>query len=542
MPLPVSDTKSVWPPASIAAVRSTMVEWDAWYQGRADLLQAAYGGGTGGSSDPAAQAFYESDTGRFRAAVNRTFRRWFVGEAARGNERNEKIVVPIAAELAQTSADLLFSDPFTAKITDQATQKRLDAILDEDFHTTIAESAEMCAALGGVFLVVAWDPTLLDHPFPIVKNADHALPEFRFGRLTAVTFWTVIADDGKNTFRHLERHELLPDGRGVILHGLYQGTKDTLGVHVSLTDQPATAGLALNVDLNAAGTVDTGMGLAVSYVPNQTPNRIWRNHPIGRNLGRADIDGVEPLLDQLSETMSDLMRARRVARARIMHSKQLAKSGGPGQGSILNTAQEDYVAVDGWSSKDGVKLSDMIQLLQPTFDPTGYLTTAGTLLEQIVELAGYSSQTFGLDGGGQEKSSGTRTATEIESRERRTLMTRGRKIREWTPALQRFLEKILDVDRIRFGNPNVPTGVTVEFSDGVQETQLALAQTVLALYQAESASVEERLAILHPDWDPGEIVKEAGLIRTEFAAAPMPDPITAPFGGSDDDDEQGPSA
>jgi hypothetical protein len=138
-------------------------------------------------------AFYGSDTGRFKAAMNRTLHRWFVGEPARGNERNQKLIIPTAAEIAQGSADLLFADPFTVTVPDDTTQKRVDGMLDEDFHTTIAEAAEMCAALGGVYLVVAWDPTLLDHPFPIVRNTDQAIPEFSFGRLTAVTFWSVIA-------------------------------------------------------------------------------------------------------------------------------------------------------------------------------------------------------------------------------------------------------------------------------------------------------------------------------------------------------------
>jgi A118 family predicted phage portal protein len=536
MPLPASDIKAPWPPAQLNTVRPTFQRWDAWYKGDVDDLQAAYGGGfTGG--DPASAAFYGSDTGRFKAAMNRTLHRWFVGEPARGNERNQKLIIPTAAEIAQGSADLLFADPFTVTVPDDATQKRVDEMLDEDFHTTIAEAAEMCAALGGVYLVVAWDPTLLDHPFPIVRNTDQAIPQFSFGRLTAVTFWNVVASDGKNVWRHLERHELGNAGIGIIRHGLYQGTQDTLGIAVPLTMQPATAGLAVHTDLQVPGTIDTrSPGLAALYVPNQTPNRRWRNDPVGSNLGRADIDGVEHLLDQLAETMSDLMRARRVARARIMHSKALAKTGGPGQGSILNTAQEDYVAVD---SMRETKLSDQVQLLQPTFDPSGYLATASALLQQIVEMAGYSAQTFGLDEGGSTRSSGTRTATEVESRERRSLMTRDRKIREWKPALVRLITKILLVDAALFAGGGNPTGLDVAFSDGVQETQLSLAQTVLALYQSESASVEERLSILHPDWDETAIGKEAAKIRAEFAHAPLPNPEAPPFDPEDDDDDNG---
>ncbi|MGN8049559.1 phage portal protein [Curtobacterium sp. 22159] len=536
MPLPSSDPKATWPPASLNAIRPVLTQWDAWWQGKPELLQAAYGGGTT-APDPSSQAFYQSDTGRFQAAINRTFRRWFVGEPARGNERSNKVVIPIAADLAQASADLLFSDPFTATVTDKATQERLTEVLDEDFHTTIAEGAELCAAHGGVYLVLGWDPKLLDHPFPLVRGADEGVPEFRFGRLIAVTFWSVVGQQGSKVYRHVERHELQNEN-GVILHGLYEGTADTLGIKISLLANEATAPLAVHVDLNVEGTIDTrSPGLAVVYVPNQTPNRQWRKDPIGRNFGRADIDGVEALIDDLSETYSDMARARRVARARIMHARSLVKSGGPGQGSILNTSQEDYVSVDALGGKDQTKLSDLVQVLQPTFDPTGYLAQAHDLIEQIVQMAGYSPQTFGIDTGTSRSSgSGSKTATEIESREQRTLMTRDRKIREWKPALRRFIEKLLFVDAAMFGGPGNTAGLDLEFSNGVQESQLTLAQTTLALYQSQSASIEERVALMHPDWQEPDIAKEAAKIRKEFAITPMQDPANPLFSVNDDEE------
>lgn len=541
MPLPMSDTKSQWPPASLDRILSTMVRWDAWWSNDLEKLQAAYGGGFSG--DPAAETFFQSDTGRFRAAMNRTLHRWFVGEPARGNERNTKVPVPIASEMCQASADLLFSDPFTVTVDDTGrtekertapdgtvtlqaptTQDRINDLLDEEFHSTYAEAAEMCAALGGVYLLVSWDPDLLDHPFPTIKNADQAIPEFRFGRLTAVTFWSVVKVDGKTVWRHVERHETTgPGGNGVIRHGLYEGTTDTLGTRVSLTMVDSVAGLAANVDLGDEGTIDTGTpGLAVEYIPNQTPNRAWRNDPIGRNLGRADIDGVEHLIDQLAETMSDWMRARRVARARIAMSKSLAKTGGTGEGAIVNLQQETYLLLDRLGTDQ--KLADMVQVLQPDFEPAGYQATAEALLEQILQMAGYSMQTFGVGDTGT-----VRTATEINSKERRSFMTRSRKLREWTPALIRHLTKLLLVDNHLFGQSNKPEGLAIEFSDGVQETELSLAQTVLALYQAESASLNERVSTLHPDWSTEDIDGEVALIQAEFAHPAPADPVMNPF-------------
>lgn len=521
MPLPTLAPGELWPPKSLEKILPAMTQWSAWYSGELARLQAAYGGGpmldqTG---------FFSSDKGGFKATVNRTLQRWFVGEPARGPERNTKLPIPIAAEICQASADLLFSDPVSVNVSDEGTQTRLLDLLDDSFHSTIAEAAEMCAALGGVYLRVTWDDTVSDGPFTTVKDADTAIPEFKWGRLRAVTFWNVVHRDGKIVYRHLERHELNSLGIGVILHGLYAGEEDSLGTRVSLTARPETEQLALFTDLNVEGTISTeSPGLAVTYVPNQTPNRLWRTDPIGRNLGRSDLDGVEHLMDQLAETMSDWMRARRVARARIMLSKELLKNNGPGNGTVTDLSQEVFTTVNSLDGKD-LTMDQKIQLLQPAFNPDQFQKTATALIEQILQMAGYSMQTFGIEGDHPQ-----RTATEIESKEQRSLMTRRRKSREWVPALREHVTKLLEVDRVFFGHQNVTTDVDVEFASTVVVSQLNLAQTAQALYVSQSASTKERVTLLHNDWDEDQIDAEVAAIQAEFAVAPLHDPQFAPMG------------
>lgn len=557
MPLPISDPNLAWPPKELERILPHMVQWSAWYSSELEKLQAAYGGGLSQDST----GFFASDTGGFKAAVGRTLQRWFVGERPLGNIRNTKLPIPIAAEMCQASADLLFADPITVTVGQQKkpnaptdadgdaakpssapnpTQTRLDDLLDDSFHSTMAEAAEMCAALGGVYLRATWDDTVFpDGPFSSIKDADQAIPEFKWGRLQAVTFWSVIHTDGKIVYRHLERHELGALGNGVILHGLYEGEQDKLGTRVSLTTRTETASMALQVDLNVEGTIDTGSpGLAVTYVPNQTPNRIWRTDPIGRHLGRSDLDGVEHLMDQLAETMSDWMRARRAARARTWVSKNLTKSAGPGNGTVVDLDQEVYTTVNGSGGSGGkdASLADQIEVTQPDFAPDQYQITAQALIEQILQMAGYSMQTFGVGDTGTQ-----RTATEIESKERRSMMTRSRKIREWNPALVEHITKLLLIDNEFFNGHNDVVDLTIEFSDGVQETQLALAQTVQALFASESASVEERVSIYHPEWDEDQIAAEVVKIKAEFAQ--QQEPMVPPdFGPVNDESRAGGSA
>jgi hypothetical protein len=336
-----------------------------------------------------------------------------------------------------------------------------------------------------------------------------------------------VARDGVKVWRHLERHELDAFGNGVILHGLYEGEDDKLGDRVSLSARPETMNLFVLTENSAvAGQVDSqSPGLCVEYIPNQGPNRLWRTDAVGRHLGRSTLDGVEHLMDQLAETASDWMRARRAAKARVWYDKSLLGNPGPGQGAIADLDQEIYVGASETIKGPNVKMSDKLQVLQPSFDPTGYEKTFTTLVEQIVQLSGFALQTFGM---GQTSSRSIETtATEVEARERLTFLTRARFIRSQSPHVSRILSKLLAVDKAIFGTPNVVAPIWVEFPDSVQESMLRLAQTVQTLFVAESASADERVRILHPDWNDDMWDEEVAKWNKEFAA-PVVDPFALP--------------
>lgn len=517
-----------WPPAQVRKILPQIGIWSAWYSGSSDQLSAAYGGATG--SDPSATGFFASDHGGFRATVGRALTRFFWGEATRGPDRRNKLHIPIAAELCQASADLLFADEVTLKVVgDVATQERLDALSGDGLHSEIAAAAEIAAALGGAYLRVTWDGDLTQEPFITHVDADQAIPEFRWGRLAAVTFWQVVVRDGKHVFRHLERHETNAAGDGVILHGLYMGEEDKLGFQISLMAQPATAGLMPEPDTAGSGTLDgdtlvidsQSPGLCVEYVRNQTPNRIWRTDPLGRHLGRSDLDGVEPLMDALDEVYSSWMRDIRLGKAKVMVAKTLLDNVGPGNGRAFDMNQELYAPVNTLAGKDQ-PLSAQMTNVQFNIRVDEHKGTSDELVEQILTLAGYSSQTFGSAGNGRAE----RTATEVESKERRSMLTRGRKLRLWRPALKRLVLKLLAVDRAIFGTPNNFTDVDVMFANGVQETQLSLAQTAQALRTAQAASTRVLVGLVHPDWEDDMVDAEVELIHTETDAtfSPMPPP------------------
>lgn len=513
MPLP--SPNQPWPPKPLADLLPVMATWAAWYAGDPDVLTAIYGGSNPGTD---LSGFYASEHGGFKGAVTRTIRRWFWGEPARGPERRTKLHVPIASDLCQASADLLFADPPTLTVDggNTKTAERLEDLAGDGLYTQLAESAEIAAALGGVYLRVTWDESVEpDAPFLTSVHADAAWPEFRYGRLVGVTFWRIVARDDKRVWRHVERHELDYDRVGVVLHGLYEGTQDNLGMAIPLTEIPATAGFAAYVDENSAISTLTP-DLAVAYVPNQRPHRKWRSHPLGSSLGRSDLDGVEGLMDALDETYTSWMRDLRLGKGRVFLAQSMLRDEGPGRGQSWDAEQEVYAPLNMLPSAAGSGMPMLAQQFAIRVDE--HRATSQDIIEQILRTTGYSAQTFGED----EGSRGAATATEVESREHRSLLTRDRKIRLWRSPTEEIISKLLAVDGAVFGGP-APADVEVDvtFGDGVAESLGELAATVNLLNQAGAASTKTKVALVHPDWDDEQISAEVELIDSQSA---VPDP------------------
>lgn len=535
MPLPGNGVK--WPPVELNVVTPKLGQWSAWYEGTPEALRTAYGRGnfnTAGVGPQLAQQ-RQQQHGGFRGILQRFW--WGRPVGQDGYLQRDMIHVPIAADLCQASADLLFSDQPTLTVADpkSATQDRLDLLADDGMYSTLAESAEVGAALGGVYLRVTWDQSLRDTPFLTAVHADAAWPEFQWGVLRAVTFWSIVDYDVNNrVWRHLERHELDADGNGVIQHGLYEGTPDNLGRAIPLAEKPATKAL-ITPGMAQDSTISTmSPGLAVVYIPNQRPQRLWRNDPHGSNLGRSDLDGVESLMDALDETYASWMRDIRLGKARIMIAKSLLENLGPGQGSFFNADQEAYSPVNVLLKGDAAGLP--IEQIQFTIRFAEHQASAQQWVEDILRTAGYSSQTFG-----EGEQSGSRTATEIENKQQRSMLTRDRKIRLWRPGIATALEKLLAVDAAIFNSGVTPERPKVTFANGVQESQLNLAQTALALYQAESASTEVRVGLIHPDWTDDQVKAEVAKITAEQKAA-MPPPLADPFGNGQPADPNDPAS
>lgn len=487
MPLPDGGAMS-WPPAAFQPVQGTIRTWGAWYSGDPSQLTAVYGG--------TAQVAPAVRAAQLRGGIVGKVARLWWGTPTPLGETSTKLHVPVASDIAAMSADLLFGEAPELTFGDEVpegTNERLESYVELGLWTDLREAAEVQAALGGVYLRVVWDPQVADRPWLVPVHPDAAVPEWRWNKLAAVTFWKVLETDGQKVIRHLERHE-----PGLILHALYEGTNEVLGRRIPLNDHPDTE--VLVASLTADDYIETGTDrLTAVYVPNVRPNRIWRDIPVAQNLGRSDYAGSEPMMDALDETWSSWMRDIRLGKARLVVPQTALTSAGPGQGAEFDIDKELFVGLNLTPDGDDAAITSV----QFAIRVVEHEATAKALIEQIVRSAGYSMQTFS----GETEGTGV-TATEIAAREKRTLSTRDRKIAYWSVAIAEAVETLLAVDNAQFGAGVEERKPSVEFPDAVSPDPSAQATTLKTLADAKLISTETAVRMLHPEWDADQVAEE----------------------------------
>ncbi|MFE7782047.1 phage portal protein [Streptomyces nigrescens] len=478
---------AAWPPPSWSKHYAEMRVDDAWYSGDRARLARIY-------------SHHPQPAERRRLWGRRSVEH-------RAGRREHRLHVPLPGDIARTSADMLFADMPTITVEDTATQTRLETLLDEGrVQQTLLGAAEQAAALSGVFLRVMWDRELANRPLLTVMQPDAAMPEFRFGMLRAVNFWRELEGSTDHTvWRHIERHE-----SGRIVHALYEGTVDNIGRAVPLTEHPDTAELVDGLDADGV-SISTGIrDLTAAYIPNMLPNRLNRSSPIGR----SDYQTLHPLFDALDEVWTSWMRDIRLARARLIVPDGYLRSEGPGAGASFDDDREVW-----HSLKMPPNEGSGITLAQFAIRVAEHQATAEATTRQAVQTAGYNAQQFGLEGRGEAV-----TATEVDSRDQRAMVTRKKKAGYARHAIADMMHVMLQLDNVQFGQQITPVRPRVEFGDGVAESEQQTATTLDLLNRAGAVSTATKVKILHPEWDDTATNAEVEAILAETGAG-APDPV-----------------
>lgn len=483
-----------WPPMNYLSWK--MVEHSAWYSGSAEILANYY---TEYINKNLMQLPYTLNTNGDN----------FWGRQIR-NQSETFVHVPIAGDIAETSANLLFGEQPIIKIAESTeknasilykdSQKELEEILkDIGFHRKLLESAEACAAIGGVYIKIAWDEELTKYPIPVIVQADKAVPEFKFGMLVAVTFWKIVDSDdsGSKVLRLLERYS-----KGKIEYSLYQGTSDKLGKNVSLETHEETKEL-----MDVMPTIDE---LLAVYIPNALPNRIDRSS----FLGRSDYLGIEPLMDSLDEIFSAWVTEIEIAKARILLPESYIEK--QSIGKKFNIDRSVYVGLDIDPTVEGHSITAQQFLIRAE----EYEKTSMNFMERIITSAGYSPQSFGINIAGRAES-----GTALAIRERKSFSTKAKKQSYWSDAISSIVHKIMLVYNAELsGKMETDINLTVSFSDSVSNDLTTTANALKMLSDAQSASIEVRVKILNPDWEEEQVENEVKRIKEENSIGSVASP------------------
>lgn len=505
MSLPEANT--AWPPPELAAVTARVQESHVWWEGDLDKLATFYSN--------------EASSGRpgLKARTRAAYEAFHGRTPTTPGQSPKKFHAPIAGVIAKLSTTELFSEQlkFLDAGKDEVVQARADLIFNAPrFHSSLVEAGEACSALSGSFQRIVWDPTIADNAWIDFVDADRAIPEFRWGRLVAVTFWSELAGgDDREVWRHLERHE-----PGYIVHAVYKGTASSLGRMMALADHPATADISVDgADEGRGAYVVTGVkDLTAAYVPNVTPNPEWRHDPKLRYLGRADLStDLFPTFHELDRIYSGLMRDFRLGAARMFASESVLTSGGLGKGSSLSEEQEIFTRIGtGIGGADGT-MQSLFEMHQPAIRVLEHNQGAELLLREVLRKVGYSPVSLGLS------DEVAQTATEASGKKDLTVKTTKAKARHWGSALGPLSTTCLRVDAIKFpGKGAAPSEeLELEWPKFARESDLAKAQTVQAWEVAKAASTKTKVAYLHEDWDDTRVQEEADLID-KAGAIPAP--------------------
>lgn len=420
-----------------------------------------------------------------------------------------KIHVPLAADIASTSADLLFGEEPRFTCYDEKTedgdtqaQQRLDELVEQNgMHGKLNEAAESAAALGDIYFKINWDTE--DNSTGInVVQPDSAWPEYLLGKLKGIHFFSLLKYDQqtKKTYRVYELYT-----KKKIVMKVFCGDDKNLGSEVDDSNLLASLGF----DSEIIPPVDDMLAV---HIPNIKPNRVYRDLP----LGRSDYDGLRGLMDSLDETMSSWIRDIRLAKARTIVAAEYLrrkKSDMFKDGEYTYEFDEDVETLVALDINPEAPGANGLTLSQFSIRASEHLETCRSLIRNIVTTCGYSPQTFGLDIQGSAES-----GTALHIREKKSFSTCGKKQAYWTSPLQQIMTALLHLDAKLNKTEGITdeTTVKVHFADNSANDISTIATALHLLHAAQSASVEVRVRMLHPDWNEKKIMEEVNRIENEF--------------------------
>lgn len=232
-------------------------------------------------------------------------------------------------------------------------------------------------------------------------------------------------------------------------------------------------------------------------------------------MGRSDFDGLRSLMDSLDETYSSWMRDVRLAKARLIVPAEFLRRKPAdmfnGDNRFTYEFDEDVetlVAFDIDTEHSGTGITPS----QFAIRSNEHAMTCMDLMRNIVSIAGYAPQSFGIDIDGMAQS-----GTALHIREKKSFNTRGKKQTYWKSQLEAIMTTMVHLDAALFPGEgsDADDNVKVKFADSMSNDISTMSAALQMLNGAASVSTEVKVQMLHPDWTQKQIAEEIERIKKE---------------------------
>lgn len=542
MPLPEEGKQ--FPPTEWDAPFARYAMNSAWMSDDLDPVAALLGGLAGSRGDNPATHYHKGDATWRSGGVRGRLNSWFNGRivqattptpGAGSHEHETRLHLPAAGDIAAMSAAALMQSPPTVRLASggKPLNDRRSEAMDRMFQNDeqrleLYNAAELVAGLSAVALTAHWDPDVSDHPWMQHTACDAVIPEWRGRFLSAVNLWTTypitLGAITETVLYHVERHE-----PGQVIHAIYKGEALSIGRRIPLDSDIVPEGLRHLPGIRGA-TIGADFTVTLpSGVPELTATW-WRNRPTKRlrgmgqfeRLGRADIEGAEPILDALDMNSSSWMRDVKVGRAQMIVPKSMTESLGEGRGNGFNADAEYLVPLE-FTTLNAGDGDRSILVNQFAIRHEAHAATHLHLFRQLVEHAGWTVAGAGYRS--SESGGAAVTAREVSATENRSAATLDVKQLEFKRAMSRLAPAMIALNHRHYAGPEQGDAeVVIEFEDTSDVDPLIQAQIAQAQYNARAASVRTLVAGLHPDWDETQIDRERDVIYLENGIGPEANP------------------
>jgi A118 family predicted phage portal protein len=480
---------SSFPPSGFGYWYTKYDEWEAWYSGDPENLLKFY---------------------TILALGNATAQEKFWARMEE-EDRAGIIHIPVAGDIAMTSANLLFSESPRFKYDGkQKSGERIKTFLDiNGFENILLEGAELSAALSGCILKLDIEPKLEKIPIVSILTPKQFIPTFWRGRLWEILMFRVVKTTDSGAIYRLFENRKRENNALIIEYKLHKGTVDKVGKEIGFDEIEETENL--NLEQIRHNNID---GLGCVYIPNMRPNKLMP----GSYLGINDFSSSITMLDSLDFAWTSWMRDIELGLAQLLIDEELLekaknKTGGTVQFlNKFNKFRKAFIKLDlsAWrmGGEGGIKPIEQVQ-----FDirVDEHAKTCEQLFYQIVNQCGYSPQTFGLGIEGRAES-----GTALKLREGKSQGTRNKKARYWIPAIKQLLLQMQRLDKESGLNSSYDEqSVSIEIEDSIATDEKEVSETIRNLDQARAISNYTKVKLQHQDWSEDDIMAEVKRINDE---------------------------